>query len=176
LGKNGYQNVKIEDISAVSGVAVSSIYLFFKSKEGIASAIIERGWEDFSFKLKAAFEKEKDPRKRIELITDQFLPSILVDPDFISVLLADPRFIQGAIPKLDALAELFREAVMDFDEAHPLKPTGLSINKSRISVLIFLLGSLSASQFSAFHKLDISNQDLIEYIQDIFRLRFEEAR
>lgn len=46
FAENGYHNAKIQKIAILAGVAIGSVYVYYKNKEAIFSKIVERLWTD----------------------------------------------------------------------------------------------------------------------------------
>lgn len=58
FGKKGFYDTKISDITEHAGIAKGTMYLYFKSKEELFSAVTKRDWEkflrDLNYQLKSA--------------------------------------------------------------------------------------------------------------------------
>ncbi len=73
----GYKNTSIEDISLASGVKRGNLYFYFKSKEDLAHAVIERALtRQFPF-FDRIMGAEVDPLTRVDLMIDGMVDYII---------------------------------------------------------------------------------------------------
>ncbi len=67
--RQGYHQTTLADISEKSGISVGNIYYYFKTKEQLIQAIIDERTQRF-VALTKEWEKEPDPRKRLQLFLE----------------------------------------------------------------------------------------------------------
>jgi AcrR family transcriptional regulator len=69
FGKFGLSKTTLEDIAKEVGMAKSSLYYYFNSKEQIFSAVLEKETEIFKQRLLSAMQNILDPREKIKIYT-----------------------------------------------------------------------------------------------------------
>lgn len=68
--RQGYNQTTLADIAEHSGISVGNIYYYFKTKEQLVQAIIDKRTERF-LELTQEWEKEQDPRKRLLMFLEK---------------------------------------------------------------------------------------------------------
>ncbi|HEY9097520.1 MAG TPA: TetR/AcrR family transcriptional regulator [Thiobacillus sp.] len=67
IHQNGFSQTTLADIAAAAQVALGSVYYYFKSKDEVAQAILDRRSGDLARLLKEA-EQLPDPRARLDVL------------------------------------------------------------------------------------------------------------
>lgn len=62
----GFKKTTMEDVARASGKGKSSIYYYFKSKEEIFEAVVEKEAEELRIALEKVIESGKDPMERLK--------------------------------------------------------------------------------------------------------------
>lgn len=73
LAARGYENTRFADVSAVSGVAISTLQNYFGSREDMLVEAMQQWTEKEVTALEAAAEAERDPWKRLVVLIDRSL-------------------------------------------------------------------------------------------------------
>ncbi len=69
FARQGFQGTSISDIAAVAGISKGLMYNYFKSKDELLHAIIEKGFGDFEGPM-AALQLTPDPFEKLHLIIE----------------------------------------------------------------------------------------------------------
>ncbi len=64
--RHGYQATTMQQIASDAGCAIGTFYLYFKSKEDLFHAIVERHGKVMFARIREAFEREQDPVQKIQ--------------------------------------------------------------------------------------------------------------
>ncbi len=67
FGKHGYKKTNLEDIATACGRGYSSIYYYFKNKEDIFRAVIEKEFNTLMSDLKQTISTTGDPTQKLRL-------------------------------------------------------------------------------------------------------------
>lgn len=73
----GYKNTTIEEISTLSGVKRGNLYFYFKSKEDLAYAVIDRALEKEFPLLDRLMGGQSDPLMKIEAMIDGMVQYVI---------------------------------------------------------------------------------------------------
>ena len=85
FARSGYFNSRVSEIAREAGVADGTIYIYFKSKDDILSAIFEETLQQFISSAKNELVSIKDPRQRLERIAFLHLGRLGSNRDLASV-------------------------------------------------------------------------------------------
>jgi TetR/AcrR family transcriptional regulator, fatty acid metabolism regulator protein len=71
FAKEGYANAKMHHIADGSGVAIGTVYLYFRNKEKILLHIFETVWRDLYERIREVRERtDLDPQAKVEGVID----------------------------------------------------------------------------------------------------------
>lgn len=73
FAEKGYHQASIRDISRATGVSLSGLYYYFRSKEELLFRIQDHCFGTVLEKLEALLAGEQDPRRRLELLVENHL-------------------------------------------------------------------------------------------------------
>ncbi|WP_329454153.1 TetR/AcrR family transcriptional regulator [Streptomyces sp. NBC_01497] len=73
LAARGYENTRFADVSAASGVAISTLQTYFGSREDMLIEAMRRSTDEEVAALEAAAGSEKDPWRRLVALIDRSL-------------------------------------------------------------------------------------------------------
>ncbi len=76
IHQQGFGQTTLADIAEESGVPLGNVYYYFKTKDDIASAVIDERMQEFRA-LAAEWEKQPDPKRRLLAFLD--MPSAMRD-------------------------------------------------------------------------------------------------
>src|SRR5258707_7410787 len=68
IHRQGFNQTTLADIAQESGVPLGNVYYYFKTKDEIASAVIEEYRRHVAETLRSLDQSEGDPKKRLVLI------------------------------------------------------------------------------------------------------------
>ena len=181
FAERGFLGTSVADMAGAVGLPVGSIYTYFENKEEVLKTIVEEGWDEFFGGLTSGFAEVEGPDAKLRLIVDIFLPSLLGDVDFISILLFEAgrtgegmggRFQEKLAKLASLIAELVAELAasrgiaMEFDDRSAMTAIG-----------IFFLGSLDTVRIARAAGLPIASEDVVRFIrflvENAFSLKLE---
>jgi AcrR family transcriptional regulator len=166
FAKKGYASTSISDIVQATGFPVGSIYTYFKSKEEIVKAIIDEGWGEFSDKLLASVAAESRPEKRLSLLLDEFLPSLLADSNLIAILLTEASLFADIGPKVEALTGMLYGILNETRDRHGVI-MDYPKDSLRAGLMVFFLGILHTIRLSQRIKTDIDPKDILDFVRRV---------
>ncbi len=91
IAENGFFNSRISDIAARAGVADGTVYLYFKNKEELLMAAINRAFSSFMQKARAEVAGISDPRERLRRLAHLHLSSLGANRDMAVVFQMELR-------------------------------------------------------------------------------------
>ncbi|MBP2628432.1 MAG: transcriptional regulator, TetR family [Firmicutes bacterium] len=126
----GYQETAIGDIAKKMGVAYGVVYYYFKSKEELLEALIDRELSNFMLKIKMAIHSKDIPvRNKFQLVIQTLFQSLYRDEGLLFKFLHNDRSIhfidklsrQGNKLLSPILLEIIEEGNRNhyFNAAHP---------------------------------------------------------
>lgn len=65
FAEKGFHATTVEDIAAAAGVAKGTVYLYYKSKQDVYWAALERGITDLQDQIKTRLEAEETPENKV---------------------------------------------------------------------------------------------------------------
>ena len=114
FGRKGVDRVKIADIGARAGVAASTVYAIYKSKDGILRALMEQSLFGSPFKdAQKLLSDESDPRKLIALTANVARAIYESESADLGLL----RHMSGFSPALRKIEESFERMRYEMQEA-----------------------------------------------------------
>jgi TetR/AcrR family fatty acid metabolism transcriptional regulator len=91
IAENGYFNSPVSKIAARAGVADGTIYLYFKSKDDVLRAAIDRMMQRFYGSVDEEFKHVTDPRAQLEAIGRIHLETVTVDRNMAVLMQTEVR-------------------------------------------------------------------------------------
>jgi TetR/AcrR family fatty acid metabolism transcriptional regulator len=91
IAENGYFNSPVSKIAARAGVADGTIYLYFKNKDEVLRAAIDRMTQRFYDGVEEEFKRVTDPREQLEVIGRLHLETATVDRDMAILMQTEVR-------------------------------------------------------------------------------------
>lgn len=122
FGERGFDAVSIRDVTELAGVQKTLVFYYYKSKEGLFQAVLDRYYVAHRAALEAAVGADQPLRERLHGVIDAYL-------DFIDRNRRYPRLVQREVASLDghldliqrSLAPLFRWTEAALSEIAPLQ-------------------------------------------------------
>jgi TetR/AcrR family transcriptional regulator, fatty acid metabolism regulator protein len=91
IAENGYFNSPVSKIAARAGVADGTIYLYFKNKDDVLRAAIDRMMQRFYDGVEEEFKQVTDPRAQLEAIGRIHLETVTVDRNMAILMQTEVR-------------------------------------------------------------------------------------
>jgi TetR/AcrR family fatty acid metabolism transcriptional regulator len=91
IAENGYFQSPVSKIAARAGVADGTIYLYFKSKDEVLRAAIDRMMQRFYDGVEQEFQRVTDPRGQLEAIGRLHLEAVTVNRSMAIVMQTEVR-------------------------------------------------------------------------------------
>jgi len=91
IAERGYFNSKVSAMAARAGVADGTIYLYFKSKDDVLKAAIDRSFEKFHEQVDAELLAVQGPKAQLEVIARLHLESAQVNRNLAIVMQTEMR-------------------------------------------------------------------------------------
>ena len=113
LVREGYRDLSMRDVSRAVGCSVSSIYLYFTSKDALVHALMDEGfgrWHRRMLELEAAAGADAPAAARLEAVCHAYIAFGLANPEFYEIMYMFHSDRMARYPK-----ELFRRARRNLD-------------------------------------------------------------
>ncbi len=121
LAKYGYHGTSMDIIASEADLGKSTIYYYFKTKDEILTAILERGFLIFFGFLEEEWSRLDDPLKKLQKVSDAAVKFFSGNPDYFKLynyINAHPQLRKKSFGKLNStikkkigkFEELFNEA------------------------------------------------------------------
>ena len=118
IGERGYRDVSMRDIANEVGCSVSSLYLYFESRDALIHTLIDEGFERWYREMIAVAERHPEPWARLEAIARRYVAFGQEQPELYEIMyMFNPRSMKR-LPR-----ELFRRIRAHF---HPWSETVLA--------------------------------------------------
>lgn len=150
FSQNSFECTKVEDIARLCGIGKSTVYEYFKSKEDIFLAVLERGFADFNSQLrqiisKGSIEEKLNAYFRFTLSGETFkIVRLLMpcqDPGIKHENLREMAFRNG-IRQNKLLTDMLKEAI----ESGELRKNS-SVDALRLLIHSAVIASLGQHEF-----------------------------
>lgn len=118
----GYDRASIRDIAAATGVSLSGLYYYFKSKEELLFLIQEHCFGTILARLRADLEEHSDPRDRLALLIRNHLRFFANNMKEMKVLSVEADALSGEYGrKVAALKREYARIAQDIVETLPAR-------------------------------------------------------
>jgi TetR/AcrR family transcriptional regulator, cholesterol catabolism regulator len=95
FAEKGYHQASIRDISRATGVSLSGLYYYFRSKEDLLFRIQDHCFGTVLENLEALLADERDPRRRLELLVENHLAFFVNNMEEMKVLSHEAESLTG---------------------------------------------------------------------------------
>jgi AcrR family transcriptional regulator len=164
FAERGFAATSVADIARTAELPVGSIYTYFSSKEGLIRAIVDEGWADFRGRLQESFATTESPEEMFRLLLDTFLPELLADLDFITILLTEGIVytrIEKKAQELGVLiSSIFAPIISQAPSLKDFTPTDMEA-----ALLVYFLGVLGAVRIAKAANLSITSSDVLAFLR-----------
>jgi AcrR family transcriptional regulator len=164
FARKGFFNTSVSDLVRESGFPVGTIYTYFKSKEEIIRTIVEEGWADLYARMEQLVSAPDDPAAKIKEITGRFIPELLNDLDFITILLAEGIGYTRIEEKLETLTDLLLSLIKSASRTHTLLP-GFNRATLQTAVAVYFLGLLNTVKIARSSSIGIRVSDVMRFLE-----------
>jgi AcrR family transcriptional regulator len=134
IGELGYAEASMERIAQAASVAKGTLYLYFKSKESLLSAALERGFAELMERTRAGTARARGPLPKLREVAHAFLEHSLAHQTFYRALQETPEIgpegVSEVSHRLRALVDEYIHHVSAFvergirsGELRPVDPT-----------------------------------------------------
>src|SRR4029453_14508682 len=89
FASRGFKDATVGDIAEAAGIAKGTLYLYFKSKEDIYWAALNRGLDELHALTKSAIEPRARPREKLHAFIDTKVRFFDADREFFSIYFAE---------------------------------------------------------------------------------------
>ena len=132
FARKGYYSSRVADIAKESGVAVGTIYLYFKTKEEILVSLFREKMADFVASLGGVLSQEPDPPAKLRRLVRRHFEVLESNPELAEVIQVELRqgnkFFRGASARevgsyFDLIGSVLSQGVEsgDFRKDLPIK-------------------------------------------------------
>jgi AcrR family transcriptional regulator len=164
FARQGFFNTSVSDLVRESGFPVGTIYTYFKSKEEIIRTIVEEGWADLYTRLQELVAAPGDPVAKIKKITGLFIPELLNDLDFITILLSEGIVYTRIEEKLEILTDLLISLIKSASKTHMLLP-GFNRATLQAAVAVYFLGLMNTVKITRSSAIGIRVIDVLNFLE-----------
>lgn len=98
IARVGYEDVTMGEVARAAGCATGTLYLYFKDKQQLVMALVERHGLDFRARVRTAMEGVEDPLERIRRATRSFLGFFAENRNYFKVLFGSNLLRRGVLP------------------------------------------------------------------------------
>jgi TetR/AcrR family fatty acid metabolism transcriptional regulator len=99
IARVGYDAVTMNEIAAEAGCATGTLYLYFKDKQQLVMALVERHGRIFRERIEKAFAAGTDPLDKLRRATLTFLEYFNQNRNYFKILNASNLFRRGVLPE-----------------------------------------------------------------------------
>lgn len=161
----GFDDTRIEDLTAATGIPTSTLYYYFTGKEGVLAFLLRYWLDAVADAVERAVAGDGPARARLEAVIRTQLRLMAAEPDTCQVLLAE----LGRIGRLPDIAKAVHDAFHDpverlLDEGGadgslrpmPVEPTAAAIfGASTLTGLHYLVAGRDLPDEVAGHVVDL---------------------
>jgi TetR/AcrR family transcriptional regulator, cholesterol catabolism regulator len=129
FAEKGYHQASIRDISRATGVSLSGLYYYFRSKEELLFRIQDHCFGTVLDNLEALLAEERDPRRRLELLVENHLDFFVNNMKEMKVLSHEAESLSGKFrERVNAKKRRYSELCGEIlAELRPASPSELRV-------------------------------------------------
>jgi AcrR family transcriptional regulator len=113
---------RIEDLAEHAGIAKGTLYLYFESRESLARAVVDAGFEELGRHVDAAVARERGMEARVDALIRAHLEVLAAHPDLLRVFHQARGVLKFARPEWRPLRRSLESHVARI--ARALAPSG----------------------------------------------------
>ncbi len=164
FAERGFASTSVADIARVAEVPVGSIYTYFDGKEELIRAIIDEGWADLRDHLQESLERAVTPEERIAQLLEMFMPGLINDIDFITILLSEGIGYTRVEEKIAELTELV-SAILAPVAKDSSSLRGFTNTDMEAALMVYFLGVLDAVRICQATSLGVTSADVLSFLR-----------
>lgn len=164
FAERGFAGTSVAAIAKRAQLPVGSIYTYFANKEELLRAIIDEGWSDLWKRLCSEVERQDSPEAKIRVLIDHFLPEVVAESDFVSILVTEAADKTDLRSKIDEIVTLLESVLAPLRSRNPALQE-LSRKELEGALLVYFLGTLNAVKLSSRGSLGISLEHILSFLR-----------
>ena len=164
FAERGFAATSVSDIARVAGIPVGSIYTYFASKEELIRAIVDEGWAELRDRLQDSLKQATTPEERISELLEMFMPGLINDLDFITILLSEGIGYTRVEEKIQELARLV-SAILAPVAPDSSSLRGFTTKDMEAALLVYFLGVLDAVRICQAASLGVTSADVLAFLR-----------
>jgi len=164
FAEGGFAATSVADIARVAELPVGSIYTYFSSKDELIRSIVDDGWADFRSRLRESFATTESPEEIFRLLLDTFLPELLDDLDFITILLTEGIVYTRIEEKAQELSTIISSVFAPITRQAP-SLRDFTEKDMEAALLVYFLGVLGAVRIAKAANLSTTSADVLAFLR-----------
>ncbi len=167
FSQKGFFNTSISDIVHETGFPVGTIYTYFRNKEEIIQVIVSEGWHEFRESLVQTLAAQSTPENRLRTVIDLFLPRLLNDLDFITILLSEAIQYTRIEEKIEDLTSIVAGLIPSAENGNSgeTPPFELSRRQLETALMVYFLGVMDAARISRSASVGVTVTDILDFVR-----------
>jgi len=146
FASRGFKDATVCDIAEAAGIAKGTLYLYFKSKEDIYWAALNRGLDELHALTRAAIEQAAGPREKLFAFVDVKVRFFDADREFFSIYFAEfGNLAPHHVPAQKPFLRRYMEQVELLDRTLQAAAAAGTVRASVLNGLGFSVLALTAS-------------------------------
>ncbi len=121
FAEKGFYNTTTDEIAKKAGVAVGTIYNYFKNKQDILEYIFQVEFDKRHEYFQKISTQPKQPVEKIELIIEKHLDEVEANPDIVKIILNERQNTRNYPCKESGLKRFIKEIVIEGKEKDMLR-------------------------------------------------------
>jgi TetR/AcrR family fatty acid metabolism transcriptional regulator len=170
FSKYGFHKSSTDKIAVEAGIAVGTIYNYFKSKDDILNYIFETEYNKRISYVQEVKEKNIHPLEKIRFILIKHFEELEKEPDIARIILSERKFPHrcelGGVEKFEGLPRFIAEILQDGIQAGTLRECNVEI------MALALFGAIEGimAQYILEYDNNIRTNILAESVEEIYTL------
>lgn len=96
VARHGFQGATVERVAEEANIAKGTIYLYFQNKDGLFTAAVEQGMQNFTSQLRAQVAEALTPIEKLQRLIEVSLQLSDTYRDFFKTLLLERNFLAAS--------------------------------------------------------------------------------
>lgn len=164
FARNGFFNTSVADIVKDTGLPAGSIYTYFDSKEDIICTIVDEGWQEFKTRLHENIDAAENPVDQLKLFTTKFIPELMTDIDFITIILSEAVQYTRIAEKIEELTNLVLSIIHELSK-NTKTFQEIKRQSMKAGLIVYFTGILNALKLVREPQIGVSSGDILDFIE-----------
>jgi AcrR family transcriptional regulator len=109
FAERGFEAAKVQDIAALVGLSMGTIYAVFPSKEDLFRALLEERGRELLQLARGVVDRKAPPRETLAALSAAYIDYFVAHPDFLRLHLREgTSWVVSPTPAADARAQLWK--------------------------------------------------------------------